>query len=56
MFPIDGLEKLPAGEYTVQAVFATNRDVNLPFAPGNRYCMPAKVKLDPSGVRKLAEG
>lgn len=46
LFPADAFAKLPAGEYTVQAVFATNRDINLPFAPGNRYCDPVKVKLD----------
>src|SRR5262249_7230445 len=37
---------LAAGEYTVQAVFATNRDINLPFAPGNRFSKRKKVKLD----------
>jgi Putative esterase len=47
VFPLKPLDELPAGEYTVQAVFATNRDINLPFAPGNRYCQPVKVKLDP---------
>ncbi|MCE9564856.1 MAG: esterase [Planctomycetes bacterium] len=47
IFPLDAMEKLPAGEYTVQAIFATNRDINLPHAPGNRYCTPVKVKLDP---------
>lgn len=47
VFPDSGLEKLSAGEYTVQAVFATNRDINLPFAPGNAYCEPIKLKLDP---------
>ena len=48
VFPLKPLNDLPAGEYTVQAVFATNRDVNLPDAPGNRYCKPIKVKLDPA--------
>lgn len=48
VFPADGLAKLPAGEYTVQAIFAVNRDVNLPNAPGNRYSTPVKVKLDPA--------
>ncbi len=46
-FPLMNLDDLPAGEYTVQAIFAFNRDVNLPDAPGNRYCAPVKVKLDP---------
>lgn len=45
-FPLVSLDDLPAGEYTVQAIFAFNRDVNLPTAPGNRYCEPVKVKLD----------
>ena len=39
-FPEGSLAKLPAGEYSVQAIFATNRDINLPDAPGNRYCDP----------------
>ena len=47
-FPSNGLAKLPAGEYTVQAIFATNPDINLPMAPGNRFCAPIKMKLDPS--------
>ncbi len=47
-FPIGGLEKLPAGEYSVQAIFATNRDINLPMAPGNRFCSPQRLKLDPA--------
>jgi hypothetical protein len=46
-FPHVSLDDLPAGEYTVQAIFAFNRDINLPTAPGNRYCEPVRVKLDP---------
>jgi hypothetical protein len=46
-FPLTPLNELPAGEYTVQAIFAFNKDVNLPDAPGNRYCDPVKVRLDP---------
>lgn len=45
-FPFVKLNDLPAGEYSVQAIFATNRDINLPNAPGNRYCDPVTVKLD----------
>ena len=48
IFPVMKLNDLPAGEYSVQAVFATNVDINLPNAPGNRYCDPIKVKLDPA--------
>src|SRR5262245_50971963 len=47
-FPFAKLNDLPAGDYSVQAVFATNRDINLPDAPGNRYCDPVAVKLDPA--------
>lgn len=47
VFPA-ALNDLPAGEYSVQAVFATNPDINLPHAPGNRYCEPVAVTLDPA--------
>lgn len=47
-FPLVKLNDLLAGEYSVQAIFATNRDINLPDAPGNRYCDPITVKLDPA--------
>ena len=47
-FPFGKLKDLPAGEYSVQAIFATNPDINLPNAPGNRYCDPVTVKLDPA--------
>jgi hypothetical protein len=46
-FPSVKLNDLPPGDYTVQAVFATSRDINLPDAPGNRYCDPVRVRLDP---------
>lgn len=47
-FPLTALNDLPTGEYAVQAVFLTNRDINLPDAPGNLYCKPVTVKLDPA--------
>jgi hypothetical protein len=50
MFPFGKLNDLPAGEYSMQAIFATNRDINLPNAPGNRYCDPVTMKLDPDGT------
>jgi S-formylglutathione hydrolase FrmB len=55
MFPIANLAKLPPGEYRVQAVFHSNRDLNLHDAPGNLYSDPVTVKLDPAsgGVVKL---
>ncbi len=34
-FPKDALAKLPKGEYSVQAIYATNRDISVPDAPGN---------------------
>jgi hypothetical protein len=46
-FPLVSLDDLPSGEYSVQAIFAFNKDINLPNAPGNRYCDPVKVNLDP---------
>jgi hypothetical protein len=45
-FPLNSLVELPAGEYTVQAVFVVNRDINLPTAPGNRTSKPLRLKLD----------
>jgi hypothetical protein len=55
LFPLEHLSRLPAGEYHVQAVFAYNRDLQLPDAPGNLYSEPVKVALDPvkGGVVKL---
>ncbi len=46
-FPASGLQSLPPGQYTVQAIFVTNRDINLPMAPGNLYSAVTKVKVDP---------
>jgi hypothetical protein len=48
IFPYESLSRLPRGEYYVQAVFDTNRDLRLPDAPGNLYSEPRKVLLDPS--------
>ncbi len=55
IFPLSHLADLPPGEYTVQAVFACNRDLNLPSAPGNLYSQPKTVTLDPAkgGTVKL---
>lgn len=54
IFPLIKLNDLPAGDYTVQAVFATNRDINLPNAPGNPYSTPTLVKLDPAAGTKVS--
>ena len=48
IFPISHLAALPAGEYVVQAVFATNRDLQLANAPGNLYSDPVVVAIDPA--------
>jgi hypothetical protein len=55
LFPLPHLSRLPAGDYTIQAVFAHNRDLNLLDAPGNLYSAPVKAKLDPArgGTVKL---
>jgi S-formylglutathione hydrolase FrmB len=55
IFPIESLDRLPAGEYQVQAVLHTNRDLNFPNAPGSLYSTPQKVALDPArgGTVKL---
>ena len=44
-FPMESLVGVPAGEYSVQAVLATNRDLNLPDAPGNLFSAPVRVRL-----------
>lgn len=53
IFPIDSLAKLPAGDYSVQAVFHFNRDLNLPDAPGNLYSPVQRVRLDPAAAGDL---
>src|SRR5262249_10298240 len=55
IFPLSHLSKLPPGEYRAQAVFHTNRDLNLHDAPGNLYSDPVRVTLDPAkgGTFKL---
>ncbi len=47
LFPLKHLAELPKGEYFVQAVFDTNRDLRLTNVPGNLYSEPFAVKLDP---------
>ena len=47
-FPIEGLADLPAGEYHVQAVLDTNRDIRSPGAPGSLYSEPLQVALEPA--------
>ncbi len=47
LFPLRHLADLPRGDYFAQAVFVTNRDLQLPDAPGNLSSEPLAVKLDP---------
>ncbi len=48
LFPLDHLSRLPPGEYVVQAVLDTSRDLRSPQAPGNLYSKPRRVTLDPA--------
>jgi hypothetical protein len=47
-FPVAKLSDVPAGDYIAQAVFHTNRDLNLPNAPGNLYSDAVPIKWNPS--------
>src|SRR5262245_61879298 len=47
IFPIAHLAKLQPGKYKLQAVFHSNRDLNIPDAPGNLYSDPIIAELDP---------
>jgi hypothetical protein len=47
-FPVDRLSKLAPGEYNVQALFDSNKDLKSVNAPGNLYSKPQKIHLDPS--------
>lgn len=49
-FPIADLAHVPAGEYSVQAVFDRNRDVRRgsPNAPGNLVSVVRRVRVDPA--------
>ena len=49
-FPIEDLAHLPAGDYSVQAVFDTNRDLASVNAPGNLYSAVSRVHLDPAST------
>jgi len=54
-FPLTNLSALPVGDYSVQAVFDSNRDLRSPGAPGNLFSLAQKVHLDPArgGAVKL---
>jgi S-formylglutathione hydrolase FrmB len=46
-FPVQSLDDLPPGDYYVQAVLATNRDLKSVDAPGNLYSTTQRLHLDP---------
>src|SRR5207253_5197813 len=54
-FPVNSLNEIEPGDYSVQAVLDTNQDLKSLNAPGNLYSKPQRMKLDPrrSGVVKL---
>jgi len=51
--PIASLAALPAGDYSVQAVFRCNPDLRLVVAPGNLSSEPVKVHLDPASAATI---
>jgi len=48
LFPFARLGDLPAGDYWVQALLRTNRDLLLNGAPGNLLSEPVAARLDPA--------
>ena len=46
-FPIQNLDELQPGDYYVQALLASNRDLKSPDAPGNLYSNARRVHLNP---------
>ena len=47
-FPMTNLAELPAGDYFVQALLDSNRDLRSPKSPGNLYSEVRKMHLDPA--------
>lgn len=48
IFPIENLDRLRAGVYSVQAVLHRNLDLNLANAPGDLYGPTRTLRLDPA--------
>jgi len=46
VFPVQSLDDLPPGDYYVQALLASNRDLRSVDAPGNLYSSTQRVHLD----------
>ena len=47
-FPLNSMAALKKDEYTVQALFVTNRDLSIPTAPGNCYSELTTITIDPA--------
>ena len=47
-YPRTNLSQVPAGDYSFQALFSANRDLNFPNAPGNLYSEPQRAHVDPA--------
>ncbi|MEN3331889.1 MAG: hypothetical protein V7641_1254, partial [Blastocatellia bacterium] len=47
-FPLEDLAHLPAGDFSVQAVFDSNIDLASVNAPGNLYSRVKRIHLDPA--------
>jgi hypothetical protein len=54
IFPIDRLDRLPAGTYAVQAMLHVNQDLNFPNAPGDLYGETRSIRLDPSEAQTVS--
>ncbi|MEJ7709016.1 MAG: alpha/beta hydrolase-fold protein [Pyrinomonadaceae bacterium] len=54
IFPLAKLSELPAGDYQVQALYDTNRDVRSPNAPGNLYSEIRRMHFEPSGGENVS--
>ncbi len=52
-FPIASLADVAPGEYLAQAVFMTNRDLNLPNAPGNLFSKPQVIQIGQGETPRL---
>jgi hypothetical protein len=53
IFPIESAASLPAGDYDMQAVLATNRDLRAPDAPGNLVSDVVTVTFDPDRMARV---
>jgi hypothetical protein len=48
IFPVESLAALRPGRYAVQATLHTNRDLNIPNAPGDLYSETKVIAIDPA--------